>query len=304
MSCRSVLEERRGNWRVSGPTHGEEPRRRSGSGCRGHSERSGARFVRVSFNGGNADLRLVAAADPATHLVGESFGVKIAVPKSDCAALTGYVIDYRSIGPEPGFVLKDPRSMHSRASDPGGVLLSRDKLRRLHPELFSGTGGFFRRLLGRGRDPGLEEYCESLAEHLQQGDSRAAVVVSITPLVVAAYTDELDCVALLRFPNYLAAEYGLRVGSRLLTVNRYFRGGERPGDLVPGPRDTKQYTNFTPIIADFLATDRGRVDRRKVTIGEDEWARAAEMGRELIGRGVTPRDGRPLNCGRPASTGS
>lgn len=253
----------------------------------------------MSFTGGNADLRLVAAADPAADLVGESFGITIAVPRADCARLAGYVIDYQTI-PERGYVLKDPRSMHSRASDPVGVLLSRDKLRRLQPELFAGTGGFFSRLLGRGRDPGVEEYCESLAEHLQQGDSRAAVVVSVAPLVVAAYTDELDCVALLRFPEQLTAEYRLGVGSRLLTVNRYFQGGERPGDLVPGPRDTQQYTNYTPIIADFLATDRGRVERRKAAIGEDEWARAMEMGRELWGRGMRPRDGRPLHCGRPS----
>ena len=41
-----------------------------------------------------------------------------------------------------------------------------------------------------------------LKEQLLHGDSRAAVVVSVDPLLlVAAYTDELDCVALLRFPD-------------------------------------------------------------------------------------------------------
>jgi Fe-S cluster assembly iron-binding protein IscA len=271
---------------------------------RGHPGGSDTLVLRVSGAGGRTDLRLVAAVDPATDLVGESFGIRIAVPRSECAVLAGYVIDYRTVGGEPGFVLKDPRSMHSRASDPGGVVLSPSKLQRLQPELFARTGGFFRRLLGSGRDSGLEEYCDSLSEHLQQGDSRAAVVVSLAPLVVAAYTDELDCVALLRFPEDLVAEYGLQVGSRLLTVNRYFQGGERPGDLVPGPRDTRQYTNYIPIIADFLATDRARVERRKAAIGEDEWERAAEMGRALLGRGVTPRDGRPLHCDRPATAGS
>jgi len=43
---------------------------------------------------------------------------------------------------------------------------------------------------------------EAISNHLKMGDSRAAVVISIHPkLVIAAYTDELDCVAMLQFPR-------------------------------------------------------------------------------------------------------
>jgi hypothetical protein len=161
-------------------------------------------YVRVSVEDGGPGFDLAAGVDPATDLADESFGFKITVPRHDCAALAGYVIDYRSVGPEPGFVLKDPRSLHSRASDPGHLLL------------FAGEPGFFRWLLGRRPDPGLQEFREGLAEHLRIGDSRAAV-------------DELDCVALLRFPDHPAAECRLGVGSRLLTVNMYRRDhGGRP----------------------------------------------------------------------------
>ena len=45
------------------------------------------------------------------------------------AFLAGYVVDYRSVGPETGFVLKDPASLHSIASDPGRVRLSEAGLR-------------------------------------------------------------------------------------------------------------------------------------------------------------------------------
>jgi Fe-S cluster assembly iron-binding protein IscA len=269
---------------------------------RGNPEIPGTVYIRVSFENGSPGFNLVAGVDPATDLIGESFGFKVAVPRHDCSALAGYVIDHRSIGSDTGFVLKDPRSLHSRASDPGQLLLSEDKLRRLQPDLFSSEPGFFGRVLGRRLDPGLQEFREGLAEHLLRGDSRAAVVVSITPLVVAAYTDELDCVALLKFPDYLVSEHRLQVGSRLLTVNLYHRAasGERPRDLVPGPKDTRQFTNYTPLIADFLATNADRVDRRKQAISDDEWARTTEMGEEQWGRGVRPRDGLPLHCGRPS----
>lgn len=258
-------------------------------------------YVRVTYEDGGAGFNFVSKADPATDLVSESYGLPVVVPRHACAALAGYVLDFRSIGPEPGFLFKDPRSLRSRASDPGRLMLSEGKLRRLQPELFAGEPGLLGRVLGRRPNPGLQEFREWLSEHLQLGDSRAAVVVSVAPLVVAAYTDELDCVALLGLPDGLVPEYRLQVGSRLLTVNMYQQAGEaRPGDLVPGPKDTGRFCNYTPLIADFLATDATRVDRRKQTIGEDEWAKAAEMGHELLRRGVRPRDGRPLGCGRPA----
>ena len=38
---------------------------------------------------------------------------------------------------------------------------------------------------------------------------RAAVVIAVKPLLIAAYTDELDCIAMLHFPEELAAEYAL-----------------------------------------------------------------------------------------------
>src|SRR5580698_1215941 len=99
------------------------------------------------------------------------------------------------------------------ASDPGRIRISHPKLQQLRPDLF-GMAGSFKALLGNLRLAFPERVY--LGEQLQNGDSRAAVCVSTNPLLIAAYSDELDCVAMLRFPEFLIGEYSLAVGARLL----------------------------------------------------------------------------------------
>jgi hypothetical protein len=186
-----------------------------------------------------------------------------------------------------------------QASNPGKLPLSVAKLRRLHPELFdkSGIGLAWDRLTGL-----QEGLVERLEEHLIYGDSRAAVVLSIDPLLVAAYTDVFDCIALLRFPDFLAEEYGLKPRSRLLTVNTYLRGLRMARDLEDSPRGHAYYANFQPAIADFVTEDLDRLRKRKQTIHNDEWALAWELGQEYLQRhGPAARDGRPTMSLRPAT---
>jgi hypothetical protein len=142
-----------------------------------------------------------------------------------------------------------------------------------------------------------------VAEHLYYGDSRAAVVVSLTPIVVAAYTDELDCVVLLEFPDELTQEEQLSVGSRLLCANYYTpRTPAIPlvADLSDGPSSYRRHANFSPYIVEFLSDDTERIDQRKAEISEAEWRRAFTLGMEALTRGARPRDGRPLSCHAPA----
>ena len=95
----------------------------------------------------------------------------------------------------------------SRASDPVGVRLNPDKLRYFREQ---GWHWLFRWLLRR-RTPD-----EAFTAYLAQGDSRAAVVLQTEPdLIVAAYTDEMDAVLLLRFPTALIEQYELVKGQRL-----------------------------------------------------------------------------------------
>ena len=93
------------------------------------------------------------------------------------------------------------------------------------------------------------------------------------PLLVAAYTDEQDTIALLRFPNELANEYQLKRGSRLLTVNTYAWGINGSPDFIEGPRSTRRYQNFFPIIAEFVSDDDELIQQRKTSILPGEWQR-------------------------------
>lgn len=70
----------------------------------------------------------------------------------------------------------------SQASDPGGIRLSLAHFHRLEP-MAQGVRGWFWRSMGGGI-----QFAEMLDEHLQLGDSRAACVIAVEPLLVAAST--------------------------------------------------------------------------------------------------------------------
>ncbi len=190
---------------------------------------------------------------------------------------------------------------NTRASHPGGLRISLDKLRLLHPELDSRRA--WRRFVAKNPEvyPKRSFWRVRVEEQLLYGDSRAAVVVSTEPLLVAAYTDELDCVALLRFPDSFVEEYDLETGSRLLTVNTYFYPNESHAeDLQIGPNAYGRYVNFNPFIADFLTDDVETLEQRKADISEDEWRKTAELGERWLNENLPPRDGRPLLSSFPS----
>lgn len=187
---------------------------------------------------------------------------------------------------------------NSAASDPGNIELSPERLKRFHPELY-------RKVLGVTLISPVEWFFKIRAEEqLKHGDSRAAVVASISPLLIAAYTDEMDWIAMLRFPDELVREYGLKVGTRLLTVNVYQRGEQLAGDLQHGPASRRLWVNFHPLIAEFLSENRERIEARKAEIGEEEWERTALLAREHLAKwGEQARSGLPRRAETAAKLG-
>jgi hypothetical protein len=183
------------------------------------------------------------------------------------------------------------------ASSPGKVRLSRHKLSLLQPEMDS-LIRWLRLLMKTPIYPGRSRWLKHIEEHLWYGDSRAAVVVRTSPLLVAAYTDELDCVAILHFDDRFAKDYDLQIGSRLLTVNTYYNSDAFAGDLRRGPAASGRWGNFAPFIADFLSDDLDRIQERKNEISDSEWDTTEEHGKRwLYDCAFSPREGAPLLCG-------
>jgi hypothetical protein len=182
-------------------------------------------------------------------------------------------------------------SNEALASDPGGVTIDPGRLRQLSPGLF-GLGALV---------PTRAVVRKILAAHLWNGDSRAAVVLSVQPLLVAAYSSDFDAVVVLRFDRRPVDSY-LQVGSRLLTVNTYFSGSTQARDILRGSVVSPAWANFHPVIADFVAADLARVERRKAAISEPEWQRTWDLGQDyLVKRPGQFRDGAPHRSGRSAT---
>jgi len=178
------------------------------------------------------------------------------------------------------------------AVNPGNVSLAAGKLRA-----FQGEIGFFQRISLMRAYP-----ADMLDEHLQMGDSRAAIVVRTDPHVyVAAYTGDIDCIALLRFPDFVKRFYELDPGTRLLTINTYSSGNRIAKDLRPGPGCGFRWNNFHPLIAEFLSNDLERIEQRKQAIDQKEWDRALACANEYVKiNSLRARNGSPYFSDREA----
>ena len=175
------------------------------------------------------------------------------------------------------------------ASDPGWIRLSFEKLARLHPEL----------LLEAAAEDVIDPI-GLLAYQLLFGDTNPAIVAATKPhLLVCVYSGDIDCVVPLRFGAELAVAYGLKPGSRLVSMNSYRDDPEIAPDLTPGPKYSN-WTNYHPMIAEFLADDAQRLAELHESMPEWSWQRCREMTVALVKSGnVRPRDGRPLRSVKP-----
>lgn len=179
----------------------------------------------------------------------------------------------------------------THASSPGSVSLSDEKLKKLRPDLYRiGTV--------------IVETCKSIyfgwnekrriKEHLFYGDSQPAIVISRQPLIVAAYSEDIDCVVLLKFPDEYANIYGLEVRSKLITVNTYGKEEDFQHDILPGDNCDYTWTSFNPFIAEFLTDDLDILTHKKEQISNEFWDYVYDLAIEYQIRNPNVwRDGRP-----------
>jgi hypothetical protein len=197
-----------------------------------------------------------------------------------------------ALAPTPDAQLLRPAEQ-AVATDAALLTLSDERLRKVQPQLLD-TAHWT-------REDDRARWLSDIRHALARGDARAAVVVDAATAVVASYTDELDCVVLLKFDPALAQAHGWRDGTRLLSANSYFRrdGGIAP-DLRPGPGDEGRWGNVWPLIADLLTDDDAVLAARKKAIAEPEWERVLQLSRRALADRVIPRDGRPVTSHHPA----
>lgn len=191
---------------------------------------------------------------------------------------------------------------NSTASNPGGLALSESKLRVLEPSMF-GWRRVVRKVFGLLLIVDVLDLIDRkvLSDHLANGDARAAAVVSTTPLLIAAYSDDLECVAMLRFPAKFVDQYSLRVGSQLVTINSYYAQFTNHADLTFGPGHVDDWSGFFPLIAEFLSDDSSRIEYLKEDIETTEWDRCRQLGEAyLVERPGVARLGRPRRAHQPA----
>ena len=176
------------------------------------------------------------------------------------------------------------------ATNPAKIRLSFERLLRFHPDFFDPKPDF---------DP-LEQSA-ILAMRLLYGDARAAMVLTVRPnVIVAAYSDDLDAVALLRFSPRHADEHRLTVGSRLVTVNTYTPGQRLAPDLHLGPEPkSAAFSNFHSCIADLLSEDQQRLAELHASIPPQEWEHCWALGEAALAARAPTRSGRPLRAGVP-----
>ena len=180
----------------------------------------------------------------------------------------------------------------THASSPGGVSVSKEKLKMLRPDLF-GLKAYIMGLI-RTIFIGFNEM-KIIQEHMLYGDSQPAVVISKKPLIIASYSEDIDCVVLLEFPDEYLELYKLDEKSKLISVNTYIRGEKFQKDITPGVNCHYTWRGYSPIIGEFISDDIGILENKKEEIEEKLWEYVYILGIEYSKNHPNIwRDGRPI----------
>ena len=123
---------------------------------------------------------------------------------------------------------------------------------------------------------------ESVTRALFYGDTQPAVVVSVAPLRIAAYSDEMDAVVMLQFPEDFVQKYNLYPGMRLTTSNVYVTGPQCARDIFIGEHYCRRYTDFMPIVQLFLGKQDDKILAKAELFDEDRWNTVREKADEYI----------------------
>ena len=122
----------------------------------------------------------------------------------------------------------------------------------------------------------------TVQDRLFYGDAQPAMVMSVSPFLVAAYSDEMDAVILLEFPKTLAEYNGLKQYDRLIAVNSYGAGSTVVPDIHIGKNYLGRWNDFDALIGDLLSDDSAKLRAHKDNVPEWLWQTVREMGEAYI----------------------
>ena len=170
------------------------------------------------------------------------------------------------------------------AENAGGVHLSKKKFKQIRDD--------FMKVPFLKRSAYNKQY-ERINQYLAYGDTQPAIVISTNPLTISAYSDEMDAVLLLCFPNELVKQYDLKKGTRLVTSNVYRTGNRIVRDIIAGDGYMERYINFTPMVQLFLSDQEEYVRERTHLFEEERWQRLQLLTEEKMTQypNIKKRDG-------------
>ena len=169
----------------------------------------------------------------------------------------------------------NPQQAVATASSPGGMTKSDYKLKMLRPDIY-GIKGTIEHLLSK-LNVGCSER-DMIEAQLARGDVQPAIVISMRPLLVSAYSDEFDGVVILDVPAALKDVYNFQLGTRLVSCCFYGHDSKIQGDISPGPKYLNRWQVFNPVLADICSGDYNRIRQVRAGISEDSWHKAWYMG--------------------------
>lgn len=167
---------------------------------------------------------------------------------------------------------KDSDVYRPGAFNPGLFELNKKKLKALRPQIFG------LRLGQKNIDTWQNVYTQ-----LNDGDIQPALVMSTKPLLVACYTDDMDAIAMLCFPEELGRKMGWTAGSKLIVTAAYntpFMKANK--DLDCGPHNCEKFKAYAPIIADLYTDNTDRLERKKREIPQEKWAYVEALARQYM----------------------
>lgn len=158
------------------------------------------------------------------------------------------------------------------ATIPGELLLSKSKTRKFFVSINS--------IQNTSLKNSQINLFDKIQDWLYHGDCNPAIVVTTSPVIVAAYSYDIDCVVYLFYSQYYARKYKLAAGMKLLSVNTYGYWKIQQSDIIRGERASGTWNAYRPLIADFLSEDLKIIKSKKESINEEYWERCRVLAKE------------------------